>query len=137
MKHFKRRVQYEHEAFLDGSFLPNRRDPDILNPPKSLSPDLKFGCVSVKTFYWAITDAFDAVRPPDYKAQKLEKNTKILTKYVTYIFAPYPYCWYFPNGPISHWAYVSSGIKFYDVGVQYAVSLHRGGCPCAKQYAVS
>ena len=57
---------------------------------------------------------------------------------------------YFPNGPISHRAYVSSGIKFlgapqknsfpnffYGVGVQYAVSRHRGGCPRAKQYAVS
>ena len=56
---------------------------------------------------------------------------------------------YIPNGPTSHRAYVSSGIKllgapqknsfsfFYDVGVQYAVSRHRGGCPRAKQYAVS
>jgi hypothetical protein len=43
LKFFNRRVMYEKEAFLDGSFLPNRRDPDILNPPKSLSPDLKEG----------------------------------------------------------------------------------------------
>ena len=48
---------------------------------------------------------------------------------------------YIPNGPTSHWAYVSSGIKllgapqkksfsnfFYDVSVQYAVSRH-GGMP--------
>jgi hypothetical protein len=41
LKFFQRRVQFEKETFLDGSFLPNRRDPDILNPPKSLSPDLK------------------------------------------------------------------------------------------------
>ena len=41
LKYFNLRVLFEKEAFLDGSFLPNRRDPDILNPPKSLSPDLK------------------------------------------------------------------------------------------------
>jgi len=61
LKHFNRRVEIEKEAFLDGSFLPNRRDPDILCPPKSLSPDLKFGCLSVKTFYWAIYDAFHQI----------------------------------------------------------------------------
>jgi hypothetical protein len=41
LKFFLKRIHSEKEAFLDGSFLPNRRDPDILNPPKSLSPDLK------------------------------------------------------------------------------------------------
>jgi hypothetical protein len=41
LKFFMKRIHSEKEAFLDGSFLPNRRDPDILNPPKSLSPDLK------------------------------------------------------------------------------------------------
>jgi cryptochrome len=61
IKFFNQRIQFETEAFLDGSFLPNRRDPDILNPPKSLSPDLKFGCLSVKRFYWAIMDAFQQV----------------------------------------------------------------------------
>ena len=61
LKYFNRRMTLEKEAFLDGSFLPNRRDPDILNPPKSLSPDLKFGCISVKLFYWSTIDAFDQV----------------------------------------------------------------------------
>jgi hypothetical protein len=41
LKFFLKRIHSEKEAFLDGSFLPNRRDPDILQPPKSLSPDLK------------------------------------------------------------------------------------------------
>jgi len=61
LKFFSQRIQFEKEAFMDGSFLPNRRDPDILKPPKSLSPDLKFGCISVKMFYWAIMDAFQQV----------------------------------------------------------------------------
>ena len=61
LKYFRRRIVAESDAFVDGSFLPNRRDPDILCNPKSLSPDLKFGCLSIKTFYWAIQDAFDGV----------------------------------------------------------------------------
>jgi len=51
----------EKEAFIDRSFLPNRHNPDILCPPKSLSPDLKFGCLSIKKFYWEIIDAFEEV----------------------------------------------------------------------------
>ena len=37
LKYFYRRIKYERESFMSGSFLPNRRDPDILNPPKSSS----------------------------------------------------------------------------------------------------
>jgi len=61
LRFFNQRIQVEKETFMDGSFLPNRRDPDILKPPKSLSPDLKFGCISVKMFYWAIMDAFTEI----------------------------------------------------------------------------
>ena len=59
LKYFYRRIKYERDSFMSGSFLPNRREPDILNPPKSLSPDLKFGCISVKKFYWGVMDAWD------------------------------------------------------------------------------
>ena len=41
---------------------PPRKDPDLFNPPKSLSPDLKFGCLSVRKFYWASMDAWHEVR---------------------------------------------------------------------------
>ena len=51
----------EKEAFMDRSFLPNRHNPDIFSPTKSLSPDLKFGCLSVKKFYWEVMDAFEEV----------------------------------------------------------------------------
>merc|ERR1712243_522364 len=51
-------MEHERAAFKAGSFLPNRRDPDILCPHKSLSPDLRFGCISVRLFYWSIIDAF-------------------------------------------------------------------------------
>ena len=61
LKYFYRRINHERGAFLQGSYLPNRRDPDILNPPKSLSPDLKFGCISVRKFYWAVMDAWNEI----------------------------------------------------------------------------
>ncbi len=35
------RLERESRAFARGSFQPNQRDPDILCPPKSLSPDLR------------------------------------------------------------------------------------------------
>ena len=47
LKYLYRRIEHEQQSFLEGAFLPNRREPNILNPPKSLSPDLKFG-------YWAV-----------------------------------------------------------------------------------
>jgi len=65
LKYFYRRIKYEKESFMNGAFLPNRREPDILNPPKSLSPDLKFGCISVKKFYWGVMDAWDEVNGAD------------------------------------------------------------------------
>ena len=37
---------------MENSFLPNRRNPELLCPPKSLSPDLKFGSLSIRKFYW-------------------------------------------------------------------------------------
>jgi len=58
VKHYEARLAHERKAFQQGSFLPNRRDPDILCPPKSLSPDIKFGTISVRTFYWGIMDAY-------------------------------------------------------------------------------
>ena len=62
LKCFSARVEWEKKAFKEGSYMPNRRDPDIFNPPKSLSPDLKFGCLSVRKFYWASMDAWQEVR---------------------------------------------------------------------------
>jgi len=61
LKYLDRRIKWEKESFQNRSFLPNRREPDILNAPKSLSPDLKFGCISVRKFYWAVMDAWGEV----------------------------------------------------------------------------
>ena len=61
LKYFGKRIELECEAFREGTFMPNRKDPDIFNPPKSLSPDLKYGCLSVRKFYWAAMDAWQEV----------------------------------------------------------------------------
>jgi len=61
VKYFHSRMLHEQDAFIRGSFLPNRRNPDILCPPKSLSPDLKFGCISVSKFYWSVMDTYTKI----------------------------------------------------------------------------
>ena len=61
LKYLRKRIEHETKAFKEASFLPNRKDPDILSPPKSLSPDLKFGCLSVRRFYWEAMDAWEEV----------------------------------------------------------------------------
>ena len=58
LAHLENRLTHELKAFLEHSFLPNRRNPELLCPPKSLSPDLRFGALSVRKFYWGVMDAF-------------------------------------------------------------------------------
>lgn len=62
LEHLAKRLALESSAFKKNSFLPNRIDPDILCPPRSLSPDLKFGCLSIRKFYWAVMDTFEKSR---------------------------------------------------------------------------
>ena len=72
LKYLGKRIEHETKAFKEGTFLPNRKDPDILSPPKSLSPDLKFGCLSVRRFYWEAMDAWEEV-----EAKQLAKDFTI------------------------------------------------------------
>ena len=58
LEQLEKRLAHEAKAFQEGSFLPNQRDPDILCPPMSLSPALRFGALSVRKFYWGIKDTF-------------------------------------------------------------------------------
>ena len=58
ISHLEKRLCEEFKAFMDNSFLPNRRNPELLCPPKSLSPDLRFGSLSIRKFYWGVMDAF-------------------------------------------------------------------------------
>ena len=44
--------------------MPNQYLPDLCAPPKSLSAHLKFGCLSVRRFYWSIQDTYLEVSVP-------------------------------------------------------------------------
>ena len=50
------------QAFKGGYCLPNQYMPDLLGTPKSLSAYLRFGCLSVRRFYWKIHDTYSEVR---------------------------------------------------------------------------
>ncbi|XP_049869522.1 cryptochrome-1 isoform X2 [Pectinophora gossypiella] len=61
LKQMNQRLVVEHETFCRGSYLPTHGNPDLLGPPISLSPALRFGCLSVRKFYWAVQDLFHQV----------------------------------------------------------------------------
>lgn len=56
------RLKVEEQAFLSGTYLPNQANVDLLSAPMSLSPALRFGCLSVRKFYYAIHDKLAEVR---------------------------------------------------------------------------
>lgn len=56
------RMKVEQQAFLNGSYMPNQANVDLLSAPMSLSPALRFGCLSVRKFYYAIHDKLAEVR---------------------------------------------------------------------------
>ncbi|CAL8074616.1 unnamed protein product [Orchesella dallaii] len=56
----EKRLAIEKQAFEQGLMLPNHTNPDFINGA-SLSPHLRFGCVSVRSFYWAVQDLFSAI----------------------------------------------------------------------------
>nr|BBD05665.1 cryptochrome 1 [Svercacheta siamensis] len=61
LKHLKERLKVEEDAFREGYYLPNQARPDLLGPPSSQSAALRFGCLSVRRFYWSIQDLFSNI----------------------------------------------------------------------------
>lgn len=55
------RLDIEEIAFRQGVYLPNQAQPDLLGPPTSLSPALRFGCLSVRRFYWNVHDLYNSI----------------------------------------------------------------------------
>lgn len=65
------RLKVEQHAFERGYYLPNQARPNILDSPKSLSAYLRFGCLSVRRFYWCVHDLFRMCScVPAYEASK-------------------------------------------------------------------
>jgi cryptochrome len=55
---FKRRLEYEKEALKRGEINPNLNKPVLFTKEISLSPYLRFGCLSVRKFYWDLNKAY-------------------------------------------------------------------------------
>lgn len=58
----KTRLTVEEKAFREGSYMPNQVAPDLINSPTSMSAALRFGCLSVRKFYWDIHDTYKRVQ---------------------------------------------------------------------------
>lgn len=56
------RLAVEQDAFSNGTYLPNQANPDLLGVSTSMSAALRFGCLSVRKFYYAIHDLFASVQ---------------------------------------------------------------------------
>ncbi|XP_071444604.1 cryptochrome-1 [Hetaerina americana] len=59
------RLKVEENAFQNGVYLPNQAYPDLIGPPTSQSAALRFGCLSVRRFYWEIHDIWIKVQGKD------------------------------------------------------------------------
>ncbi|XP_055603870.1 cryptochrome-1 [Uranotaenia lowii] len=57
-----RRLKQEEEAFRHGYFLPTQAKPEFISSPTSMSAALRFGCLSVRLFYWCVHDLFEKVQ---------------------------------------------------------------------------
>lgn len=61
LTHLQERLIVEENAFRDGYILPNQVNPDLLGPPMSMSAALRFGCLSVRKFYWDVQETYKKV----------------------------------------------------------------------------
>ena len=78
LEHLDERLAHEFKAFQKNSLLPNRRDPELLCPPKSLSPDLRFGSLSIRKFYWGVMAAFRKSQEGTMKPHNPQIVTQLL-----------------------------------------------------------
>ncbi|XP_075231989.1 circadian regulator cryptochrome isoform X2 [Lycorma delicatula] len=61
LNNLNNRIKVEENAFRQGFYLPNQANPDLVGPPTSQSAALRFGCLSVRRFYWTLHDLFNEV----------------------------------------------------------------------------
>lgn len=54
----KTRLEYERESFKNGKINPNLSKPVLFTKEVSLSPYLRFGCLSVRKLYWDLRKSF-------------------------------------------------------------------------------
>lgn len=64
-------INLKFQAYENGYVMPNQYHPDLLSPPLSLSAHLRFGCLSVRKFYWSIHDKFEEVLLNVYELKEI------------------------------------------------------------------
>lgn len=62
LEQLKDRLLVEQDAFSSGSYLPNQANVDILSKSTSMSAALRFGCLSVRKFFYSVHDKFNEVQ---------------------------------------------------------------------------
>jgi cryptochrome len=62
LKQLESRLVVEEAAFKNGTYLPNHSNVNLLGLPTSMSAALRFGCLSVRKFYYAVHDKFSEVQ---------------------------------------------------------------------------
>ena len=62
----KKRVDYETESFKNGKMNPNLKKPIIFTTEVSLSPYLRFGCLSIRKLYWDIKNCYEKVNKKNF-----------------------------------------------------------------------
>lgn len=62
LKQLELRLKVEEDAFASGTYLPSHANVDLLGPPTSFSGVFRFGCLSVRKFYYSVHDKFKEVR---------------------------------------------------------------------------
>lgn len=61
------RLTVERNAFQNGYYLPNQINHNLLGTAISMSAHLRYGCVSVRRFYWNIPDLFRTVQSDQHQ----------------------------------------------------------------------
>lgn len=62
LKQLEKRLVVEKQAFCNGTYLPNQANPELMSPSTALSVALRFGCLSVRKFFYSIHNLHSALR---------------------------------------------------------------------------
>ncbi|XP_050438858.1 cryptochrome-1-like [Adelges cooleyi] len=72
LEQLQNRLEVETDSFIQGFYLPNQVVPELLVPPSSMSAAIRLGCVSIRKFYWELsnrfTQSFETNLLPQYSA---------------------------------------------------------------------
>ncbi|CAH2037081.1 unnamed protein product, partial [Iphiclides podalirius] len=132
LRQMQQRLSVEYATFCRGSYMPTHGSPDLLGPPISLSPALRFGCLSVRKFYWALQDLFNQVHQGRIPATQLVTGQLIWREYFYTMsvnnpnygqMAGNPICldipWKNPEGDeLKRWKEGRTGFPFIDAAMR-------------------